>query len=401
MKKRLLVMAMAGVALAGCVSDEVAEVAQKNEKQKITFGTPLSYDNSSRANVTGEISNPYPIKENFTIYATEYKSGEYAGWGNEAADFNNKTVTFDESVDGWAPKTDANKYYYWTDGMDMAFAACSPAELGQGYGTKSYGASGLTIENFKVNPVSKEQYDLMFSKRIYDVNASNLTKVEGQYSGIQLIFQHALSSIHFSICNETLKNEDVSRQVAITLKDITVSGVYDTGNFTENINEGKTGSYDKSYDKTTGGNVSPKWENTEQISTSVYDAFDAGELGLEFPSVQQYVSKYIEKNEELYPANQGKYGTATPLLLLPQTLPDEACIKVIYKIEGEDENKTKTVYFKDLKDEMGNALSSSWAIGTKYTYRLIYTDETAKKDRIYFAPSVEDWVNGGIISVYL
>ena len=46
MKKRLLVMAMAGVALAGCVSDEVAEIAQKNERIKIVFESPVLYENA-------------------------------------------------------------------------------------------------------------------------------------------------------------------------------------------------------------------------------------------------------------------------------------------------------------------------------------------------------------------
>ena len=54
MKKSLVLMAMAGVALAGCVND-VADVAQNQEqkKVKIAFESPVLYNNAeSRANTS-------------------------------------------------------------------------------------------------------------------------------------------------------------------------------------------------------------------------------------------------------------------------------------------------------------------------------------------------------------
>ena len=43
MKKSLVLMAMAGVALASCVND-VADVAQEQKKVKIAFDTPVLYN---------------------------------------------------------------------------------------------------------------------------------------------------------------------------------------------------------------------------------------------------------------------------------------------------------------------------------------------------------------------
>ena len=405
MKKSLVLMAMAGVALVGCVND-VADVAQSKEKQKITFGTPLSYSNGSRANVAGEISNPYPIKESFTIYATEYLKGSYAGWGKNATDFNGKPAVYDSNVDGWAPKDGAN-YYYWPDGYDMAFAACSPHDLGENCGTPSYGEDGLTITNFIVQDDSKKQYDLMFSKRIYDKNASHLNKVEGDYSGIQLTFQHALSSIHFSILNETLLASDEAQHVDVKLKNITISNVYNKGTFKENITEKTDGNYNKTYDKGTGGNVNPDWtENTESKNSQPYVAYNSGDEPLYFPSVQQYISNYIDKLETENDKTDGTYGEAIPLLLLPQDLPDDACINVLYDVEnssaeGGFEEKSKIIKIKEIVDAHENPLTPTWEIGTRYTYRLVYTNEVAKANRIYFAPTVEDWADGGIVVVHL
>ena len=430
MKKNLVLMVMAGVALASCVNDEVEEIVQEPINRKITFESPLAYTNGSRAHVKGEIANPYPQDETFMIYATEYEVDNYTGWtGARASDantvfFNNTEVTFDTSVDGWAPKKDDQGYYYWTDGNYMAFAACSPYNLNLSEKNEKpadnaadlstttyryYDKDGLTIKNFKVAETSTEQYDLLFSRRLYDQDAGDMVKVEGQYSGIQLTFQHALSSIHFSLLNETLLSTDPKQHETIILKDISVKNVYTQGTFKEKITESETVSedgesktvYNMKYDKTEAGNVKPEW--SDQSEEANYSAYKDGDVDLEFPSVQQYVSDYIGKLEKDNPTNKGKYGEAIPLLLLPQDLPENALIEVKYKIkEHTDEDVlTKTIKFHDLKDPNGKKLSEEWKIGTKYTYRLVYTKETSKKDRIYFAPSTEAWDDGGIIVVNL
>lgn len=402
MKTRLFLMAMASVALASCVSEDVADVKQKEEKkQKIAFSSPLAYTNSTRANVPGEINNPYPIGESFTIYATEYTQNAYGGWNGSTVEFNAKEVKYDSSVDGWAPKTAVGGYYYWPDGEVMAFAACSPHELGTGLGTKEYGADGLTITDFKVQDNAKDQYDLLFSKRIYDKKASDMVKVEGQYSGIQLTFQHALSSIHFSIVNETLLATDPSQRSEIILKSIEVKDVCNKGTFKENLDEGTSGNYNFNYDRDVNGNVSPQWTGQSLDGTISYSAFTVGLTDLNFPSVQQYVSKYIERLEDENPGNEGTYGEAIPLLMLPQSLSNNAKIVVTYRIQDHDEDSKKEIIIKDIKDENGVALSPEWKIGTKYTYRLVYSLNTSMKDRIYFAPSTDDWNDGGIIVVNL
>ena len=52
------------------------------------------------------------------------------------------------------------------------------------------------------------------------------------------------------------------------------------------------------------------------------------------------------------------------------------------------------------KDVQGKQISS-WEMGKRYTYRLYYSSDTADKDKIYFAPSTQDWQDVDVIVVPL
>ena len=300
MKKRLLVMAMAGVALAGCVSDEVAEVAQKNERVKIAFDSPVLYDNAESRAIHGEIGVKYDKNEKFKIFAIKYdESDEYEGWSQHAvALFNGVSVSYDNSVDGWAPK-DNDDYYYWEPGLQIAFAACSPAEI---LNTATYGASGLSIPDYTVSTNPTAQYDLLFSQRVYDAHADNMNHESTSYTGLPMIFQHALASVHIAIENETLAAAEAVDRTNITLKSITIEGLINTGSFSEGIEDvvSKSAPYYKEYvrkDRNSNeGNVNPTW--TLGATTDTYDVYDAGATeGLLFPEASSHVVEYLKDAE--------------------------------------------------------------------------------------------------------
>ena len=231
MKKRFLVMAMASVALVSCVSEDVSDVKQKDEKVKIAFESPVLYNNvDSRAVVYGEIGThtygginySYPREENFIIYAVTHDS-DFAGWSAATlADFNTKSISYDEDVDGWAPKS-GGKFYYWENGKKMSFAACSPADLQQdnwsGQDKRIYDAEGLTITDFEVPANAAEHFDLLFSTRVCNQTSANMNHSASYYSGIPIQFQHALSSIRFSIANTSTENVVLT---GISLKNVII-----------------------------------------------------------------------------------------------------------------------------------------------------------------------------------
>lgn len=397
MKKSLVLVAMAGVALASCVND-VAEVAQNDQKKvKIAFESPVLYNNAeSRANVFGEISSEtvegnysYPKAENFVIYAVSHE-GDFAGWESAAAAlFNGQAISYDNSVDGWAPKDEKQDYYYWEDGKKMSFAAYSPAVLDVEGCTPSYGATGLSLKGFAVNDNPAKQYDLMFSRRSVNNTSANMQHGAENYSGIPIQFQHALSSIRFSLRNTS--------SAVVKLTGITLEGLKYKGDFTEGITEGTDFTQ---YER--GVNVKPKWTVEEDLITAPYEAFTGD---ITFPYEARYVSSIL--------ADEGSTGTEYDLLLMPQELTENSVVTVNYTVNGKANSKTvelrgllavanpEVLDKEETKKDAQTTEITEWEIGKRYTYRLYYSDATAKKDRIFFAPSAEGWQDVDVIIVAL
>ena len=390
MKTRLFLAALAGVALVSCVTDKEYDVPAQNEKVKIAFDSPVMYDNNTRANYYGEIGeiksgttiHTYPKDEEFVVYAVEHE-GDFAGWNTATTPhaLNGKTVTYDPDLDGWA---DATQEHYWPAGK-MSFAASSPADLENAADARTYGAEGLEITNFTVPEVGN-QYDLMFSKRATNKTSSSMLQGANAFSGVPIEFQHALSSIHFSLRNTT--------EAEVILKKISLYGIHETGTFKEGINETKGLGYDRSE----SGNVTPEWEiaeNAEFVSEGdAYKAFETSdsERGATFPKSAKYIADILDDNE-------ADGGTNHALLLLPQELTDKAMLKVEYTINGSP--ATKKVYLKNaLKltadGDVSSTAITTWEMGTKYTYRLYYSAESASQDKIYFSPSSEGWKDAGV-----
>lgn len=388
MKKVLLFAAVASVALASCVSEEVTNPAQKS---KITFDSPVLYGKvNSRANVFGEIgaheyggsTYTYPRTENFQIYAVSHE-GDFAGWASATATaFDDTPISYDQNVDGWAPKTQSGGYYYWENGKKMSFAASSPADLAVEGVNRTYGADGLTISGFEVNADPAKQYDLLFSTRSCNNTSANMQHGAGAYSGVPVRFQHALSSIRFSLRNTS--NEEV------ILTGIEIAGVKYRGEFKENLTEGA----DKAlYQR--GENVNPAWTADAELVANPYVAFTGS---VKFLYEAQYVSQLI--------LGEGNSGAVHNLLLMPQELTDDAIVTVHYTVNGNA--NTKVVNLKGLNsvknidtDQAEYTPINAWEIGKRYTYRLYYSSETAKKDMIYFAPSTEEWEDVDVIVVAL
>ena len=392
MKKSLVLMAMAGVALASCVND-VADVAQEQKKVKIAFDTPVLYNNAeSRANVYGEIGShtyegsstvyTYPKEENFQIFAVQHE-GNLTGWENaEAHEMNNTSVSYDESVDGWAPKQGNGDYYVWpSETMMMSFAASSPADLGLPGATRTYGANGLTIQNFEVQSQSAKQYDLLFAQRAVNKTSGNMLHGASYYSGIPLNFEHALSSVRFSVQNET--------DAVVVLNEVRVGGVKYKGTFTENLTEGA--------EKYT---AAPAWVVDAALNSNVNlkENPTAGYLGFKGAVTFSREARYVAAIAASDTDAEGENEQSHQLILMPQELGDEAEIYVGYTVNGNFHSKVAKI--KGLLDVKGVAVNK-WDMGVRYTYRLVYSSSTAAKDVIYFAPGAEAWVEHDVIVVEL
>ena len=411
MKKRLVLMALAGVALAGCVNDEVADISQKQEQAKstkIVFESPVMYDNStgSRANYHGEVGGhqytnggiiySYPKEENFQIFAVKH-NGDFAGWATaEKALFNDKSVSYDLTVDGWAPKKDDGQFYFWDNDKKISFAACSPADLQQadGWRGRSYDAQGLKLENFTIPADAAQQFDLMFSERAVNKHKGDMNHGAEYYSGLPIKFQHALSSIRFSISNKSTYD--------VVLKKNSVYGVNSEGTFQENLREDE-GDYKRYEIKENADdqvfNVAPAWtgQTTPVEKANEYIAFNGS---LTFPNEPRYVAELVGEKTV-------KEDKVNHLLLLPQGLPDNAYLVVEYTVNNAKATKTLQLKTAKLveKDSSGNEKEgdpiTKWELGTRYTYRLVYSAAAADKDKIYFSPKSDNWKDAGVAVIDL
>ena len=377
MKKHLFLVALAGVALAGCVKNDVEAPATKDVK--IGFASPVLYSNvNTRANVYGEIGShkyegtetiyTYPREEKFQVFAVEH-AGNLTTWDAASpTDFNATAISYNRSLDAWAPLKADGGFYYWPDGKLLSFAAMSPAELDVTGATTSYSSEGLTITNFVIADDPAKQYDLLYSDRSINKTAADMKDYGAQYyGGIPIMFKHALSSIHFSLKTDATET--------VTLLSIQLKNVKNKGTFKENITNETVFTRD------------PEWTVAEDSELMTYTSFTGN---VEFPLNPQYVSALAAAD------GTDDDDVSYPLLMMPQALGNDVVVEVKYEVGNEV--KTRSV---QLNQYPADQPITAWEVGTKYTYRLVYSREAQRNDIIYFSPETDVWADGGVIEVIL
>lgn len=348
MKRILLFAAVAGAALASCVKNE-SESGMTASDSKISFEAPVVGTSTRAVTKYGEIVGAYPTEENFKVWGW-YHEGDYTTFGDTENGWKNYmtastagdpvVVTFNNDK-SWVSAKD----YFWPKNGKLTFAAYSPADAA---GTYSHSAAGLQIADFTVAAVG-EQYDLMYSDRAYN-RISSENQYGGTYTGVDIVFRHALSSIVFKV------GTDADYQAAdndFTIKSIIIKNVYGAGEFNEGLTDGTT-------DRT------PAWTATGDANNE-YVAFSG-----EFAVPEDGTTRQEPTN-------------AADLILLPQSFAtnNSAIVEITYTygstISGAIEH-TETF-------QLNHATNvQAWKPNKRYTYNIIFG-----LDKIYFAPVVEAW----------
>ena len=355
MKKYLFFAALTSVALASCVNDE--------NDNTIDAPVPLTFEAPSVKTQTrvyaGEIAGVvYPENESFQVFCRIYNDDdEFKGWESDGTyitkdyfDAAGEKASHDGSY--WSTST---KHYWPSAGHALAFAAYSPAQDRLNAGaTVTYGADGLTITNFSPANDSEDQYDLMYSDRV-----SGLTKANNGNSHVALTFHHALASIVFS-------TSEAAEGMSYKITDLSIQcTIHPTGTFKQNYNEStKTDS--------------PKW--TTSVSTAVNYSPEIPAAGIT-----------VTTSPTIFTAGQ------SALLLIPQSIPDDAQVTVQYEATTETApinttEHTQVIKLKDFKlvDNASNTIET-WERGKRYIYRISFGETS----HIYFKPSVTEWESGG------
>lgn len=358
MKKFMLLATAVGMTLTSCVNDE--ESAMMGSRSVIAFDAPVM--KTSRANVQGEITGvKYPQNETFKVFCKIY-SGNYAGWTTSTEIKNYFAEAGDEAKHEGGTYWSTSTIYYWPDaGYNLAFAAYSPAILGDACTAASTKVErkeeGIVITDFVSEDNSDNQYDLMYSHTVYDRNKSN-----NAASAVSMQFEHALSSIVFSS-----QKSDEAAQYQIT--DLKVTGTFYTkGDFTQGITPATSGG---AYSE----NENPDWHLDATSSVNYAPTFNAFTVPAASPEI----------------FTQG----TSAILAIPQPVPANATVTVTYTktSNGTTTDHTVDILLKDFKKATTEGVAvaegiDEWERGKRYVYRIAF----GENQRIYFEPAVTDWV---------
>jgi hypothetical protein len=363
MKKFMLFATAVGLTLTSCVNDE--ETTMMGSRSVIAFDAPAM--KTSRANQKGEITGvQYPTNEQFKVFSKIY-TNSYKGWAASENIADYFAEAGDEAKHEGGTYWSTQTIYYWPDaGYNLAFAAYSPAKLGAAAQatTITRTDAGIQIDDFVSEEESDKQYDLMYSHTVYDRNKSN-----NAASAVSLKFEHALSSIVFSS-----QKSDEAAQYRIT--DLMVTGDFITkGDFNQGITSTTSGG---AYTE----NENPQWDTKNETPTAV-----------------QYEPTFKDFNVPVAAPEIFTQGTSA-ILAIPQGVPTDAKVHVTYEKTTNKGLTTETttthtaeIFLKDFKKATaeGTAVADSivaWERGKRYVYRIAF----GQNQRIYFEPSVADWV---------
>lgn len=321
--------------------------------REITLAQPLVAP-STKA-FAGEMPLNYSTDESFGVFALYYPSGNFSGWESTPGAFpyiDGAEFSYDSSIDDTSEGSgawSATPGYYWPKGGKMTFAAWSPYRA-KNDGTISYGKAGLQIKDFTTADKGSEQYDLLYSKRVYD--KADCSGTSTQYDGIDLLFSHALSSLHFTACSSV-------STANIRISKIVIYDIYKSGDFNEKVDETTPSTYSSTPVWTFDG----KAKYTEASPLVVYE----DNSGIAAPVLPL----------------QGSTPLAVGLALpIPQDIAS-AKMKVYYNVQLGSAEPVPTVSQALV---LGSGTVTKWDRQKRYTYNLILGAQ-----QIRFDVNVRGW----------
>lgn len=340
---------MAGLC-TGCVKSD----PERKDASEISFSAPV-VSGMTKANVTGEIET-YPTSEHFCVNAV-WTSGDFLAWGADGSVpyMDEVEVAYNSTSNSWdSQSVSGGKPYVWPFDGKLTFAAFSPASVKD---QTTYGAAGLSIDDFAVPSLISDQYDLMYSLRSYDRVDNTNQHSPATYQGVDLVFRHALSSVKFQVKSSNNYHEAGTE---VKILSVSISDAYSKGDFKENVTDGP--SYVASPSWTPDSGVKSGygyWNSVDgQLLTTTISGLKTGD------------------------------SVAQNAILLPQVLKDEhhdVKIHVTYSIKHYGE----TDFVNQAADlSLSTNTVGRWEMGKRYIYTI-----TVGVDKIFFSPEVENWDN--------
>lgn len=326
MKKVLFLFAAASVLFASCAKNEVNQV----EDSRISFQTVVG-KTSTKALLTG---TTYKTTDpTFGTFAFLVQKGE--NWSANHATAGTFIENKEVKPTGSAPTvwTTATAYY-WPKQGSLTFFSYSPYNELNGVVSCTNDDKGIKVSAWDVD--ANQSVDVMFADKIADQTANG---TNGGYTGVPTVFRHKLAQI----AGFTFKTTEAYTGLEFKVTNIQVTGV----------------------------NYKGKYENGAWVPDA---------------DVKDYVwyndaAGTAFTNAGVAVAENGS-GADGYILLMPQTVPAEAKVKVTYTIKGEGGAVETVSQEVDLKD-----ITATIAENKKITYEIT----VGNLKQIYWAPSIVEW----------
>lgn len=367
MRKSLLIAAMAGLAFVGCTESDLDQSV--STQQAISFSAPVVRPNTKAAQ---EVGNRYDTGLQFNVWGHWFVDN-YTSFEDGELYIDEATAKYDVGQGNtWCPLNKNDYYYYWPKNGTITFSAYSPASEKMKAAT-NVGASGLTIKDYVVDNTkpNNDMEDVLFSERAYNKIAS--TGTNSPYSGVDIQFRHALSSILFSA--KVGKNFTYSG-TQIRIKEIYLSNVASTATFNQNLVDDND---ETTTLPTTQGHSTNEAAWTEPKNFVVYNVDNAEKI-LENGAEPWYFCTADGSKPQVFGTVGNEYRYSD-LILIPQNL-ENVVLTIKYTIQSTDSKELPQTYTKTFTD------ADEWIMGYRYIYNISFDF-----DPITLAPMVSVFVD--------
>ena len=350
MKKFFLLAAMVGVALTGCMKNEV--YVPKCE-------TPISFEVANYVAQT-RASGAFSTTETFGVSAWSHDADPLS---SPVQMMSNEVVSFDGVK--WTTTTP----FYWPINGTVDFIAYYPTSVEPAIGYDYNGADTYAYTNYTVGTV-----DLMYADKAIRFSANNtatdndteLGYTAGDYGfeGVPTLFRHALAKVNFMVQNGQPTDGVYSYDIkvnSITLK------VYNQGSLTLT---------------STGTDTASR--GTWSVANNVWNPTDADT----YATLTWTADVTLSDGTAVDYAPRTQYVLPQTLVATKQKITVNYTVTQYQTISGIKTKISEQTYEPTL--DLRSDLLSSWQMNKNITYTISLSSIGTQ---ILFAPAVEEWVD--------
>lgn len=358
MKKFFLLAAMVGVALTGCMKDEV--YVPKCE-------TPISFEVANYVAQT-RASGEFSTTQTFGVNAWSYYDDDDDPLTPpvQIQMMTNEEVSFDVDEGHWTTTTS----YYWPINGTVDFIAYYPRSVVPTITCNYEGGDTYKYTNYTVEGVGE---DLMYADKAIRFSANNddddndtALGYTGSYGfeGVPTLFHHALAKVNFMVQNGQPTDGVYSYDIkvnSITLK------VYNQGSVT-----------------LTSAGTTPASRGTWSVANNVWTPTDADT----YTTLTWTADVTLSDGTAVDYAPRTQYVLPQTLVATKQKITVNYTVTQYQTISGIKTKISEQTYEPTL--DLRSDLLSSWQMNKNITYTISLSSIGTQ---ILFAPAVEEWVD--------